>query len=56
MKSACTINANMNECDPGSIKELISKVDALAQEVSGMATVLKDMKEIFEKDITHISH
>ena len=53
MKSACAINANINECNPGSIKELISKVDALAQEVSEMATVLKDIKEIFEKDISN---
>lgn len=53
MKSACVINASITEDAPSRIDELISRVDALAHDVSEMASMLKDIKEAFEKDISN---
>jgi len=53
MKSASAINANITDCNPSLINELISKVDALTMEVSEMTSILKEIKETFEKDISN---
>ncbi len=53
MKSACAINPSAVECSPSRIDELIMKVDALAQDVNEIASLLKDIKETFQKDISN---
>lgn len=53
MKCVSGINAGITECSPSRINELICKVDALAQEVGEMTTMLKDLKDAFEKDISN---
>ena len=53
MRSACAVNDGSNEYSSRKIEELISKVDALAQEVNEMASLLKDVKETLEKDISN---
>jgi len=53
MKSACAINADVADRSHSRIDELIIKVDALAQDVSEMASLLKDIQEAFEKDISN---
>ena len=53
MKSMCAINPNIAECNPVRINELISKVDALAREVGEIASLLREIKETFEKDISN---
>jgi hypothetical protein len=49
----CAINVGNTECSPTRINELIFKVDALSQEVGVLTSILKDLKESFEKDISN---
>jgi len=53
MNCASAINKNIPEFSPSRIDELISKVDALALEITEMTAMLRDIKESFEKDISN---
>lgn len=53
MKSVLAINPNVADGNSSRIDELISKVDALTQDVSEMTSLLKYLKDAFEKDISN---